>query len=123
MAVEPEEIADEEVISQRISVGRADINAPRPKDQNKLSALRGRISPGEAQLIVTRGKHPLTHEDGVRRTTAGELRESGFTVEHTPNNFNPNHVTITYFGEWDHIAEELFVSCFTEREWHREEAP
>lgn len=123
-AIEPldaEEIRDGEVLSQRVSRGpdsQPDIDQPRPKDRGKVSVVRGRKSPAELFHLVRKGHTRDNHrDDGARYTTAGELRGAGFTVEHSPNRRNPDHVSVSYSADWDAEVALLFKSCFADPTW------
>jgi len=80
------------------------------KDLGGISLLAGRVSPAGASQLVRRRK--ADRWDGVRYTTAGRLRMSGFRPRRDPIPLNPDHVLVEYEGEWTSAVEQQFDSCF-----------
>lgn len=102
--------------SENLYEGRAFKN--RPNSPVGLSLWVGQLSADEACMVVCRGA--LRSGRMVRFTTAGELRERGFTVNHTPG-ANPiaeakgyEHVTVTVEGydEWTQDIRDEFDASF-----------
>ena len=114
-----EEIRDQEEVTQRVCRGRdavPEINAPRPRDMGRVSVIRGRVTPSEAYDVVRKGGTPGP-DDGARYTTVAALRRAGFVVTHSPNPRNPDHVSVSYPGDWGSDVALLFKSCFAETLW------
>jgi hypothetical protein len=119
--LEPEELDDGEWLTQRIARGRdapPEIDRPRPQDRDGVSASRGRKTPAEMYHVVRKGGH-CGPDDGVRHARVGALRDAGFKVRHSPNQRNPDHVTISYPGDWDDYVALLFKQCFAVRRWNQ----
>jgi hypothetical protein len=118
--LEPQELGEDEIVTQRISRGRTappDINEPRPNDRGKVSLIRGRVTPSTAYHLVRKGGQ-CGVDDGARYAEVRALRGAGFIVRHTPTNRNPGHCSVSYPGDWDEDVALLFKSCFTEHVWH-----
>lgn len=118
-----EDLDDEVWISRRVvrnfPEAEAMFSMLRPGEDG-LSGTRGRLTPGEAYRVVRGSKGHVNKDDGVCYATAGKLRANGFTVEHTPGLRNPDHVTISYDGDWDESVALLFKTSFSEEVWHEE---
>lgn len=112
-----DEIDDDEVLTQ--FGNRLDPAEPghpfrrklRDSDFDGISLLRGRLSPDEAALLVTR--RPAADGHGVRYVSAGALRAEGFHVNSTPTKRNKRHVSaIMGVGvKWTEAVGERFDSC------------
>lgn len=123
-AFEVEEIGNDETVTQRISRGPGappDIDAPRTKDQGKVSVQRGRKSPSEMFHIVRKGG-TCSPDDGARYAVVGDLRRAGFEVTHSPTNRSKDHASVTYPADWDEAVALLFKSCMKEHLWNEGEA-
>ena len=77
--------------------------------------LRGQLTVEDAVPIIS--GQPSCDTDVVRFTSAGALRSRGFHVEHTPNRWNPSHVSVslpTGAVTWDTEAEDVLQGAFDE---------
>lgn len=121
----PDEIDDNEWLSQYGTIHRLVDGEPfkccPPYDQEELSMVRGRCTPDEVATSVnprrTTGAAP---GEGVRHATAGELRDAGFRVWHSPTRRNPDHVsvaTVDSGGTWTDDDKARFNACFKPPEW------
>lgn len=110
-ALVPSTISGGRVLAQRVCGSLEVQNGPRVKDRGRVSLILGLVTPEEAFRIVRKTAAAPTTDDGVRYTTAEQLRDAGFVVEHAPNNRNPDHVTVSYPGEWDSAVALLFSEC------------
>lgn len=121
-------ILDHEWVSQRVYLDEGDrlmiLNAPRPKDDDRLSVTVGRLSPAEMYKRVRLQARtiPPCERDGVRHAKVGDLRDAGFNLIHAPSNRNPDHATVACEQEWDEQTEEKFHGCFGDLVWHYEHA-
>ena len=95
-------------------------NQLRPGEKG-LSLTLGKRSVKEMVDVMYRGRRSAIHHDGIRRTTAGELRAAGFVVVHDGfrSKSNPNHVTVSLDGDTDWTDDESarFNDCFSEPVW------
>lgn len=118
------EIQDDEWVSQRVWVNDDEevviLNAPRPKDNDRLSVILGRLTPAEAykRVRLQARRIPPCDKDGVRHARVSDLRRAGFDVQHEPSNRNPEHALVGCDDEWDTETEARFEACFGERVWH-----
>lgn len=87
----------------------------RERDEGSVSLMIGHCTPTEAALAI--GQFSAHHGDGARYTTVGELRGAGFTVTHTPNRRNPDHVSVAAKGDWTPERGNEFAKCFKQVEW------
>ncbi len=121
-ALVPEELEDDELVTQRVARGLdapPEYNQPKyPEEFPAVSVIRGALTPEEALRRVRKGMSTATRDDGVRRATVGTLRDAGFILTHTPTNRNPDHVSVTYPGDWERDVALLFKTCFATTEWH-----
>ncbi|WP_210502798.1 hypothetical protein [Nocardioides xinjiangensis] len=118
--LQPDRLGDDEVVTQRIAKGAGSppvINAPRPKDQGRVSVIRGRKSPSQAYHLVRKGGS-CGPDDGARYAEVGALRDAGFIVTHTPNNRNPDHCSVAYPSDWSEDVALLFEMCFADESWN-----
>jgi hypothetical protein len=82
-------------------------------DQGDISMIAGDVTVEQATALV-RSRLVEGHPDhAVRFTTVGALRSAGFLVENTPTRMNPEHVSVTWPGDWTGDVCERFESCFT----------
>jgi hypothetical protein len=91
---------------------------PRERDKGEVSMTRGRLTAAQAHSVV--GLQAPREGDGVRWTTVGRLRGSGFVVIPRPTQGNPNHVVVSAGkgSTWTPDDAERFNQCFTEApEW------
>ncbi|GAB3667143.1 hypothetical protein GCM10027596_35820 [Nocardioides korecus] len=96
----PEEIQDDEVLTQYVFNEADPPNAPRPQDADGLSMLRGkRTTLAAAKFVRVRVRFP-SDGDAVRWVTAGALRGAGFEVTATPTRRNPLHVSVSREASW-----------------------
>lgn len=114
------EITDPETLTQ-CGTRRADGTFRfwnRPRDfrdppEVSLSLLLGSFDdPGDAAALAF-GRSP-EKRDATRETTASALKGAGFTVAHTPNPRNPDHVSVYWDGDWDDDVGTRFNDCFGE---------
>lgn len=122
--VSAREIGDDEYVSQYGSrmTGKPDFrDRPRSTDRDALSGIVGQVTAAEARRLV-RTAGPATDDDGVRDVLAGDLRQQGFVVTHTPTRRNKRHVSIRYpVGAWDDPVAGMFDERFGEPRWHEEQ--
>lgn len=121
-----DELPDDAVLTQfgnRLNPGFCIVpfrNQPRPEEKG-LSLTLGRRSVKEMVDLLYRGRRSAMLHDGVRRTTAGQLRAAGFSVVHDgrDSKSNPNHVSAYLDGDTDWTDDEssLFNDCFSEPIW------
>jgi hypothetical protein len=107
-------------------------NGPRPGfEEDEVSVWRGAISKAEA-CMLRNGNNPVAPQDvaraGIRRATAGRLREGGFAVIHTcgtKKNESNGHVSVIWPDTqpldqredvWPPEVQTAFAACFTEVE-------
>jgi hypothetical protein len=103
------------------------VNAPRVTTERELSLLRGRLTVQEATSYRVRRGGPKALEAAVRRsdvryTTAGQLREAGFAVVHTPGRtVGGAHISVVWPSDdplvrqdipWPDEVAGRFDSCF-----------
>lgn len=123
--MQPREISNDEYVSQRVHIdddGQLIIlNAPRLKDNDRLSGTLGQRSAADMQKRVRRHPIPPCEKDGVRYARVGTLRDAGFTLEHAPNSRNPEHATLRWASVWDERVAGIFNGCFSAPLWHAEE--
>ncbi|MGH3441852.1 MAG: hypothetical protein ACRDUY_07390 [Nitriliruptorales bacterium] len=85
-------------------------NRPRSSRQEQDVSLMTAddLTLAEAVRLVN-PRRDVHDNDGLRFTTAGQLRERGFTVRGTPSRQNPRHVSVFYeCGSWrDEVAEQF----------------
>jgi hypothetical protein len=63
------------------------------------------------RLVVRRGAYnPAV--DVVRSSTVGDLYDAGFEVRRAPTVAIPDHVLVSYDGDWDEVVGERFDACF-----------
>lgn len=120
---EVEEIADNEWLSQYGSILAVIDGEPfkgEPgRNQEDLSLIRGRVSPDQAAESVSRRRKEAAPGEGVRYVRAGNLRDAGFTVMHTPTSRNKNHVSVTAEGTsgiWAAEHKLRYRECFNNAE-------
>jgi hypothetical protein len=93
---------------------------PYPDDCNALSLIRGQRSVAAAASLVRTSRNTVSRGSGVRYTIAARLRQAGFTLRLTGNNYNPHHVSVTCIDE-KHIWTEddcvRFDACFDKPAW------
>ena len=120
-------ITDGEELTHHTKNAGEFLNAPRIETEREVSLLRGRLTTEEAtRYRVRRGgeaavKAALERSD-VRHTTAGQLRQAGFAVVHTPGRrINGPHVSVVWpAGDplarqdipWPDSVEARFTKCF-----------
>jgi len=109
-----EELDDSVELTQFVFFDEEPRNAPRPRDQDGLSLLRGRLSTNQAARYVRRKSPSPFDGDSVRHTTVGQMRRAGFVIKATPSRSIPIHVSVSTEAEWEEITMENFASCFTE---------
>jgi hypothetical protein len=117
------DLADSESLSQfgnhfKPEGGPAFRRAPRWGKEQAISVIAGRIGVKRAAVLVRGNVHP---GDGVRHTVVGRLRGEGFAVRHTPSPMNPDHVSVSYPGDWTEKVSQAFDDCFEVPKW--EESP
>lgn len=79
--------------------------------EKSLSVVLGHLSPKDV------GPKIGQPSGGARYTTVGTLRTAGFIVKHTPNQENPEHVSVHVTDEWTRDHGDRFNACFGEPEW------
>lgn len=110
---EPVDIADADELTQYGVIDEPIRNTPRWATESAVSLMLGSwdaLAVGE----VVRRRAGGALDDGTefaRHTTAGTLRQAGFTVTNTPTIGNALHVSVTQEGSWD---AEGFHRCFGE---------
>jgi hypothetical protein len=101
-------IGDKEVLTH-YGIGNEFRTTPRWRIEESMSLLVGQLTGEEAAARILKGGPRGDGSDCARYTTAGRLRQAGFTVVHTPNRKNPDHVSVSCEGPWD---DEAFDGCF-----------
>lgn len=67
----------------------------------------------EEAVRLVNPRREVHDNDGLRFTTAAELRRRGFTVRATPSRQNPRHVSVFYErGPWSDEVAERFDEAF-----------
>jgi hypothetical protein len=86
--------------------------------ETELSMICGKVDAVAASLLVTR---VITSWATVRTTTAGRLRDAGFTVVHSPTKTNRLHVSVYPpildsgdYVEWGDELAKQFNECFSD---------
>ena len=125
-------IGDDEVLTHHTKQKGSYDNAPRPSmlDETEISVRRGKLTVAEASVARNAG-NPVHPSDvaaaGVRYTSAGDLREAGFAVIHTPGikGEESGHVSVIWpnmnpLDEQDRVwpaeVQAALAACFTEEE-------
>lgn len=124
----PERCVQDGTVLTQQSWNRANYrNQPRYERETDLSMLIGaHWSVEDACTYVSRENRPPSRRKldraGVRRTTAGRLREAGFGVVHTPGKFRTGpHASVVWPGDdplnrhevpWSDEVSARFDACF-----------
>jgi hypothetical protein len=107
-------IAGDEVVTQYVFAKTEPQDAPRPRDMDGLSVLRGRVAIlVAARYVRTKVGFPFAG-DSVRFASVERLRSCGFVVTLSPSNRIPIHVSVSIEAEWDPDVCQRFNSCFEE---------
>jgi len=115
----PVEVSEDVVLTQFGNADGGFRSRPFP-GETELSTLLGRLTPLQAVTCISKAPVAVPG-DGIRCTTAGTLRELGFTVASTPEKANPLHVSVTVDKEWDEEVENKFSSAMELPIWQEEE--
>ncbi|WP_193607146.1 hypothetical protein [Nocardioides lijunqiniae] len=107
------EPGDHETLTQLVFAHDDPQNAPKPKDFDGVSVLRGHLGTLEAAGFVRRARWAYPG-DRVRYSNVGKLREAGFTVTFSPSRNIPIHVSVSCEAEWDQNLSDQFDACFGE---------
>ena len=85
---------------------------PRPVAEKGISLIAGQLTARQARRLVVRRGIYRPSVDAVRHTTVSDLSDADFTVRPDPTPAIPDHVLVTYDGEWDDEVAERFNACF-----------
>lgn len=108
-------LRDDEVLTQygRVTSNPDFFGSPHGADAGAMSLMLGEVSLELACLRVQRQRPQPT--DTIRRTTVGLLRAGGFIVDFTPEEFFPEHVSVTGPGRphrWHAGLRAAFKEAF-----------
>ncbi|WP_157251141.1 hypothetical protein [Nonomuraea typhae] len=83
-----------------------------------MSLTLGHLDVKQMIDLIVRRRSPAIG-DGVRHTTAGQLRQAGFTVTHDGGKSNPRHVSVSLDAgtEWTEYESAQFDECFSSPIW------
>jgi hypothetical protein len=114
MGPPPEQrIGDDEELTHYGTESTGFRDAPREKDQDGLSLIRGHVTVDEACSFVRPGVSCSNHSDcRTRYTTAKRLRQAGFIVSLRPSKRNALHVRLTTTLSWADATSQAFNLCF-----------
>jgi hypothetical protein len=126
-------LESDEVVTQygREAEGGDDFHATPRTDEPGLSVQRGQLSPSEICRSV-RGEALTTDEleaARARYSTAGALRDAGFSIVHTPTKASRGHATVVLCSRskpfsvrtpWPKAVSALFDACFNGSEGDNE---
>lgn len=104
----PRLIGDDEELTQYGVTTDPFRNQPRWRQEEAVSLLVGAWDSLEAGYRV-RGQALEDGTDAARYTTVGALRAKGFIVTNTPTKRNPDHVSVSWDGEWDQKCATILM--------------